>query len=148
MNLKSFIMRSELSLTSEPADENPDLHPEEVTEECEHYLCALRGRTHEMEFHFSCIAGEGQPTIQDALRYLGAVAAEFESCEDLADWAEEYDFDPGHIHTRNAYDAIGRLSRDLWRLVGDTLYDELRQGIEIEQAVDMAWASFDRSRSN
>lgn len=147
MNLNSFIKRSDLTLVSEPADNNPDLHPEEVPDDAEHYLCALRGRTHEMEFHFTCMPGEGPPELPDALRYLGAVAAEYESCDDLLEWAEEYDFDPGHMDTRTAFDAVGRLSRDLWRLVGDDLYDELRQGIEIEQAVNMAWAGFERSRS-
>ena len=148
MNLKNFIMRSELAVSSEPATENPDLHPEEVPGDCEHYLCALRGRTHEMEFHYTCSTGDGPPRIQDALRYLGAVAVEFESCDDMQEWAEEYDFDPGHIDTRAAYDAIARLSRNLWRLVGDDMYDELRQGIEIEQAVDMAWAGFESSRTH
>ena len=38
--------------------------------------------------------------------------------------------------------AIARLTRDLWRIVGDDMYDELRRGVEIEQAVDMAWAGF------
>ena len=41
-----------------------------------------------------------------------------------------------------ARSALGRLNRDLWRLVGDPMYEELRQGIAIEQAVDMAWGGF------
>ena len=146
MNLNSFITRGELALSLEPADANPDLHPEEIPDDAEHYLCALRGRTHEMEFHYTSTPAEGPPSLPDALRYLGAVATEFETCDDMLEWAEEYGFDPGHMDTRNAFDAVCRLSRDLWRLIGDNLYDELRQGIEIEQAVNMAWASFDRSR--
>lgn len=145
MNLNSFIMRSELSVSSQTATSNPDLHPEEIPGDCEHYLCALRGRTHEMEFHYTCATGEGPPNLADSLRYLGAVAVEFESCEDMDEWAEEYNFDPGHMDTRAAYDAIATLARNLWRLVGDDLYDELRQGIEIEQAVDIAWAGFEGS---
>lgn len=148
MNFNNFIMRGELSLRSEVADDNPDLHPEEIPEDCEHYLCALRGRTHEMEFHFTSAPGEGPPDIQDALRYLGAVAVEFESCDDMFEWAHEYDLDPGHVETRNAYEAIGRLTRDLWRLVGDAMYDELRRDVEIEQAVDIAWSAFDRWHSS
>ena len=146
MDMGSFIRRSGLSLASEPADENPDLHPEEIPEACEHYLCALRGRTHEMSFHFTSPPGEGAPHIHDALRYLGAVAVEYESCDDMEEWADEYGFEPGHIDTRAAYEAIGRLTRDLWRLIGDDMYDELRRDIEIEQAVDVAWAGYVRSR--
>ena len=146
MNLSSLIARGELSLTSEAADDNPDLHPDEIPEECEHYLCAMRGRTHEIEFHYTCGTGEGPPKVQDALRYLGSVAVEFESCDDMLDWASEYDLDPGDVHTREAYEAIARMTRELWRLVGDDMYDELRRGIEIEQAVDIAWSAFDRYR--
>ncbi len=145
MDIKNFIARAQLSLACEPASDNPDLHPEEVPESCDHFKCALRGRTHEMEFHFTSPPNEGPPRIEDAARYLGAVAAEYESCDDMLDWADEYGFDPGHIDTRNAYDSIARLTRDLWRLVGDELYDELRRGVEIEQAVDMAWAGFESS---
>ncbi len=147
MNLNSFITRGELAIGSKRADANPDLHPDEIPDDADHYLCSLRGRTHEMEFHYTSTPGEGPPSLPDALRYLGAVAAEFESCDDILEWADEYGFDPGHMDTRSAFDAVCRLSRDLWRLVGDAMYDELRQGVEIEQAVNMAWASFDRSRS-
>ena len=99
-----------------------------------------------MSFHFTCLPGEGPPEIRETLRYLGAVAVEYESCDDMTEWADEYGFDPGHMHTRAAYDAIGRLTRDLWRLIGDDMYDELRRGIEIEQAVDAAWAGYVRMR--
>jgi hypothetical protein len=30
-------------------------------------------------------------------------------------------------------------------MIGDDLYDELRRDVEIEQAVDMAWAGFESS---
>ena len=60
----------------------------------------------------------------------------------MLEWATEYGFDPGNIDTRNAFDAIARLTRDLWRMTGDDMYHELRRGVEIEQAVDMAWAGF------
>ena len=81
----------------------------------------------------------GPPVIEDTVRYLGAVAAEYEECDDVTEWAYEYGFDPGHLDTREAFNALDRLNRDLWRLVGDPMYEELRQGIAIEQAVDMAW---------
>jgi hypothetical protein len=145
MDIQHFISRAQLSLTSEPADTNPDLHPDEVPEGCDHYTCALRGRTLGMTFHFTCPRGEGPPLIKDTVRYLGAVAAEFEGCDDLTDWADEYGFDAGHMDTRGAYDAIARLTRDLWQMIGDDLYDELRRDVEIEQAVDMAWAGFESS---
>ncbi len=147
MDVQDYIARSQLFLTSEEADSNPDLHQVELPETCDHFKCTLRGRTHEMEFHFSCPTNEGPPQIEDAVRYLGAVAAEFEGCDDIIEWANEYGFDPGHIDTRNAFDALARLTRDLWRLVGDTMYEELREGIAIEQAVDMAWAGFEGPRS-
>ena len=142
MDIDNFITRAQLSLDCEPSDENTDLHPEEIPEDCDHFKCALRGRTHEMEFYFTCPPGGGPPRIQDATRYLGAAAAEYEGCDDMLEWADEYGFDPGHMHTRGAFDAIARLTRDLWRIVGDDMYDELRRGVEIEQAVDMAWAGF------
>lgn len=145
MDIDNFITRAQLSLACEPSSENPDLHPDEVPEECDHFKCTLRGRTHEMEFHFTCPVNGGPPRIEDATRYLGAVAAEYESCDDILDWADEYGFDPGHMDTRGAYDAIARLTRDLWRIVGDDMYDELRRDVEIEQAVDMAWAGFETS---
>ena len=142
MDVENFIRRAQLTLVSENASENPDLHRAEVPEGCDHYKCTLRGRTHEMYFHFSCPSGEGPPAIEDTVRYLGAVAAEYEECDDVLEWADEYGFDSGHIDTRNAFDALARLNRDLWRLVGDPMYDELRMGIAIEQAVDMAWGGF------
>lgn len=142
MDVENFIRRAQLTLVSENASENPDLHRAEVPEGCDHYKCTLRGRTHEMDFHFSCPSGEGPPAIEDTVRYLGAVAAEYEECDDVLEWADEYGFDPRHIDTRNAFDALARLNRDLWRLVGDPMYDELRMGIAIEQAVDMAWGGF------
>lgn len=147
MDVDNFIRRAQLSLASENAAENPDLHRAEVPDGCDHFKCTLRGRTHEMEFYFSCPAGEGPPTIEDTVRYLGAVAAEYEECDDVTDWADEYGFDAGHLDTRNAFDALARLTRDLWRLVGDPMYDELRQGIAIEQAVDMAWGGFEMGRN-
>ncbi len=145
MNVNTLIMRAGLSLSSEPADENPDIHPEEMPEECDHYLCALRGWSREMTFHMTTGCGEGPPDALEALRYLGAVALEFESCDDLTEWADEFGFDPEHIHTRDAFDAVCRLTRDLWRLIGDDMYDELRSSVEIEQAVDLAWAGYIRS---
>jgi len=148
MDIDSFITRAQLTLTSEPSADNPDLHLDEVPEDCDHFKCALRGRTHEMEFYFTCPPNEGPPRIQDATRYLGAVAAEYESCDDILDWANQYGFDPGHMDTRSAFDAIARLTRDLWRMVGDDMYDELRHAVEIEQAVDMAWAGFESSGRN
>ena len=143
MDISNFISRAQLSLGSQAATSNPDLHRAEVPDVCDHFECTLRGRTHEMNFHFSCPLGEGPPAIEDAIRYLGAVAAEYEECDDMKEWAEEYGFDPGHIDTRNAFEALARLTRDLWRLVGDQMYDELRHGIAIEQAVDMAWGGFE-----
>ena len=91
--------------------------------------------------------GEGPPTIDDTIRYLGAVAAEYEEFDDITDWANEYGFNAKHLDTRNAFDSLARLTRELWRLVGDSLYDELREGIVIEQAVDMAWSSFESSQN-
>jgi hypothetical protein len=148
MDIENFINQANLSMTSEPSTDNPDLHPNEVPLECDHFKCTLRGRTHEMEFHFSCPVNEGPPLIEDTVRYLGAVAAEYEGCEDMVDWAEEYGFDSGHIDTRGAYDAIARLTRDLWRMLGDNMFDELRGGVEIEQAVDIAWAGFENGGRN
>ena len=146
MNMNTLIRRAGLSLSSEAADQNPDIHPEEVPEDCEHYLCALRGWTQEITFHYTTIIGDGPPDAPSALRYLGAVAVEYESCEDMVEWADEYGFDPDHVHTEEAFEAVGRLSRDLWRLIGTDLYDELRRGVEIEQAVDVAWAGYVRSQ--
>jgi len=142
MDIDNFIARAQLSLTCEPSEQNTDLHRAEIPEDCDHFKCALRGRTHEMEFYFTCPRDGGPPRIEDAIRYLGAVAAEFEGCDDMLEWATEYGFDPGNIDTRNAFDAIARLTRDLWRMTGDDMYHELRRGVEIEQAVDMAWAGF------
>jgi len=147
MDIQNYIARAHLSLSSETASDNPDLHRAEVPEACDHFKCTLRGRTHAMDFHFSCPVGEGPPRIEDTVRYLGAVAAEYEECDDVLEWADEYGFDPGHLDTRNAFDALARLTRDLWRLVGDPMYDELHQGIAIEQAVDMAWGGFEISRN-
>ncbi|RZO39048.1 MAG: hypothetical protein EVA87_02390 [Rhodospirillaceae bacterium] len=147
MDIENFISRAHLSLTSENANGNPDLHRAEMPDACDHFKCTLRGRTHEMDFYFSCPTGEGPPVIEDTVRYLGAVAAEYEECDDVTEWAYEYGFDPGHLDTREAFNALGRLNRDLWRLVGDPMYEELRQGIAIEQAVDMAWGSYETSRN-
>jgi hypothetical protein len=147
MDVENYVARAKLSLDSGSADDNPDLHRAEVPDTCDHYKCSLRGRTHEMEFHFTCPIGEGPPTIEDTIRYLGAVAAEYEEFDDVTEWADEYGFDPGHLDTRNAFDALARLTRDLWRLVGDPLYEELRQGIAIEQVIDMAWGGFEGSRN-
>ncbi|MEE2995596.1 MAG: hypothetical protein VX700_00475 [Pseudomonadota bacterium] len=147
MDVENYVARAQLSLNSGSADDNPDLHRTEVPDACDHYKCTLRGRTHEMEFHFTCPIGEGPPAIEDTLRYLGAVAAEYEEFDDVTEWADEYGFDPGHLDTRYAFDALARLTRDLWRLLGDPLYEELRQGIAIEQAIDMAWSGFEGSRN-
>jgi hypothetical protein len=146
MNVNTLIRRAGLSLSSEPANENPDIHPEEMPEDCEHFLCALRGRDREMTFHMSTVSGEGPPDAQEALRYLGAVTIEFEACEDVTEWADEFGFDPEHVHTSDAFEAVCRLSRDLWLLIGDDMYEELRRGMEIEQAVDIAWAGYVRSQ--
>jgi len=99
-----------------------------------------------MEFYFTCLHGETPPELKDAIRYLGAVASEYEDSDGIVEWANEYGFDPGHIDTRNAFQAIARITRDIWRLVGDTLYEELRDAMEIEQAVEMAWVGFDPTR--
>ena len=147
MDVESYVSRAHLSLNSVATEENPDLHRAEVPEACDHYKCTLRGRTHEMEFHFSCPTGEGPPRIEDTIRYLGAVAAEYEEFEDITEWADEYGFNARHLDTRDAFDALARLTRDLWRLVGDPLYEELRQGIAIEQAVDMAWNGYEGSQN-
>ncbi len=144
MDIEGFISRAQLRLSSEPVDGNPDLYRADVPSDGEHYACTVRGRTHEMTFHFTCPPGDGPPEIEDAVRYLGAVAAEYEDCDDILEWADEFGLDPGHLDTRDAYDALGRITRDLWRLVGDEMYDELRYGMEIEQAIDMAWAGFGR----
>ncbi|PPR12024.1 MAG: hypothetical protein CFH41_00057 [Alphaproteobacteria bacterium MarineAlpha11_Bin1] len=147
MDIESYVSRAHLSLNSLATADNPDLHRAEIPESCDHYRCNLRGRTHEMEFYFSCPMGEGPPTIDDTIRYLGAVAAEYEEFDDITDWANEYGFNAKHLDTRNAFDSLARLTRELWRLVGDSLYDELREGIVIEQAVDMAWSSFESSQN-
>jgi len=146
MDMDSFISVVGLSLSAEPAQGNPDLHPDEIPDDGEHYLCTLRGRTHEMSFHMTCVSGEGPPEAEDALRYLGSIAVEYEAFEDIEEWAEEFEFDPARPETRAAFEAMGRMTRDLWRLVGDDRYDSLRRDIEIEQAVDMAWAGFVRGR--
>lgn len=147
MDVKNFISRAQISLEYTPADANPDLHQTQIPDEWKHYKCTLRGRTHEMDFHFTCPHGEGPPEIENTIRYLGAVASEYESCDDITDWANEYGFDSGHIDTRDAFETIARITRDIWRVVGDSLYEELRDGVEIEQAVDMAWEEFDRTGS-
>lgn len=147
MDMQRFIRRAGLSLSCEPAAENPDLHPDDIPDSCEHFLCALRGRTHEMSFYFTSLADEGAPDIEDALRYLGSVAVEYESCDDLEDWADEHELDGTDPDTKGAYEGMARLTRDLWRVVGDDLYDDLRKEVEIEQAVDMALAGFVRTRS-
>ncbi len=148
MNVNTLIRRAGLSLSSEPADTNPDVHPEEIPEDCEHYLCALRSWNREISFHMSTVSGEGPPDTQDALRYLGAIVLEFEACEDAVEWADEFGFDPEHVHTLDAFEALCRMSRDLWVLIGDGMYEELRRGIEIEQAVDIAWAGYVRSQGS
>ncbi len=146
MNLNRFISRGELSMSSEIADANPDLHPNEIPDDAEHFLCSLRGRTHEMEFHYTSTLGEVSPAFPTRCAIWAPSRPNSRSCDDIFEWADEYGFDAGHMDTRSAFDAVCRLTRDLWRLLGDGMYDELRQGIEIEQAVDMAWANFDRSR--
>ena len=146
MDIESFISRAKISMEYERSEDNPDLHQSHIPDNCDHYKCILRGRTHEMEFHFTCLHGEDPPELKDAIRYLGSVASEYEDSDGIAEWANEYGFDLGHIDTRDAFQAIARITRDVWRLVGDKLYEELRDAIEIEQAVEMAWVGFDPTR--
>lgn len=146
MIIDTLIREAGLSVSAEPAEDNPDIHPEEVPEECEHYHCALRGWTKQIEFHYTTILGDGPPDTGSALRYLGAVAVEYESCDDLQEWAEEYGFDPENMHTREAFDAVRRLSSELWQMIGTDRYEALRKDVEIEQAIDMAWAGYVRSQ--
>ena len=144
MDIENFISRAHLSLTSENANGNPDLHRAEIRTRATISNALYAGAL--MRWIFISVARPAKvpPVIEDTVRYLGAVAAEYEECDDVTEWAYEYGFDPGHLDTREAFNALGRLNRDLWRLVGDPMYEELRQGIAIEQAVDMAWGSYDK----
>lgn len=140
MDMQSFIVRTGIRFSYELAKGNPGVRHRNATESHDHFLCSLRGRMHEMTFHFSAPSDSGPPQAEDALRYLGALAAEYEDCEDIEEWAKEHDLHPSDAETRDAYEAVARLARDLWQLVGADLYAELLKEIEIEQAVDMTLA--------
>lgn len=137
MDMQSFIGRTGVQFSYELAKGTPGVRQRDLPEGHDHFLCSLRGRMHEMTFHFSAPSGGGPPRAEDALRYLGAIAAEYEDCEDINEWASEHELHPHDTETRDAYDAVTRLARDLWQLIGADLYDELLKEIEIEQAVDM-----------
>lgn len=140
MDMQGFIGRTGIRFSYELAKGTPGVRHRNASENHDHFLCSLRGRMHEMTFHFSAPSGSGPPQAEDALRYLGALAAEYEDCEDIDEWAREHDLDPRDAETRDAYEAVARLARDLWQLVGADLYAELLKEIEIEQAVDMTLA--------
>ena len=113
---RNFISRAHLSLTSENANGNPDLHRAEMPDACDHFNALYAGALMRWIL-FQLPDRRRSPVIEDTVRGLGAVAAEYE-CDDVTEWAHST-ARPGHLDTREVLNALGRLNRDLWHLVGD-----------------------------
>ncbi len=139
MDMKDFIDRAGLLFDCNATEEDPD-EPMESQPDYGSFSCTFRSRTHEIAFRVAVPLQEGRPGPEDAMRFLGNAAVEYEACDDAAGWAEERGLDPDDEEVLEAFDDLGQLSRDLWQLLGQGLYHELCREIEIETAVDMVMA--------
>ena len=137
MDMNDFLDRSGLSFQCESAQGKYRLRPDDMPSHYDYFACTFRREMQEMPFRLGYEKNRGFPSAEDAMRYLGWAAVEYESCDDYLDWAEENFLDPNDDGTDRAFTEIRLLSQGLSQLLSPALYGELCREIEIEMAVEI-----------
>jgi hypothetical protein len=117
MNIQSFITRNAIRMTSEWADENPNMA--DMPAGSSHYKCTFRKGSKQMTVYFSqgpAICRE--PTAKDVLDCLASDAtADLTSFEDFC---SEFGYDVDSRRAERTFNAIKRQTEKLQRFLNGT----------------------------
>lgn len=95
-----------------------------------------------------CRADLTAATAQPDMMLAALLAAQiFHECDDVLEWSEIYELDPGD---NNVWNEFREFDAACWRfraLLGEDLYQDLMTGMAIGQAIGAAAASFQRHNS-
>jgi hypothetical protein len=121
--LARFIIKNNLSMTSERTDQNPHMDSQNM----DHWRCVLRRGKSSVVVYFSKGYGyHGQePTLDEVLDCMASDASGYDNAQSFEDWCSEYGFDTDSRKAERTYKTIQRQSGRLKELLGQESFDEL-----------------------
>lgn len=129
-NIRSFIKKYGISITSEWSDENPNMHE---WRDANHYKVKLvrqptKNDPHRRQFttYFSMgYSHTDEPKAEDVLDCLAMDTSSYENARDFEEWAAEFGYDTDSRRAERTYNVIGKQAKQLKRFLSEELYEEL-----------------------
>lgn len=126
--LKDFISEHQIEMTKQRVEHRPDGHMDDKG--MRHWLCTIkqvgRGNPAVMTLFFSQGSAHTKPpTVEDVLDCIAADCSGALNARGFEDWASEYGYDPDSRKAEDTYRACQIQLRDIERLLGAKLVQEL-----------------------
>ncbi len=102
------------------------------------YRCTISNGRYEMVRTMTMKQGSGPPNLGGLLLYHAEQVQQIYDCDDMLDWAEDYELDLGDYKTRDRFTDLVKDQDDLRRLLGDDGFHKMMGGLEIHQAIGNA----------
>jgi hypothetical protein len=133
ISIRRFIAQQHIRMTSDWADENPNMDHDDWHAQASHFKCVLTANRRRLTVYFSQGAAiSGEPTVETVLDCLASDADTVENAASFEDWADELGYDPDSRRAFHTYQATTRQTAGLRRLLGDTAFEQLLYRVERE----------------
>lgn len=102
------------------------------------YRCELKSKHHTMIRTITMAEGYGAPVLGNLLYYYATEIQHYDDCDDILEWADDMDINPGDDLSLRKWEQLGKDHKDLRLLLGEQNYQSMMAALAISQAIDSA----------
>jgi hypothetical protein len=121
--MQDFITGAGITMTSKPADNNPNM---DNSAAMHHWRCTLKAGRSRWTVPFSMgSALLHEPTSAEVLDCLASDASGYENAHSFEDWCSDYGYDTDSRKAERTYRVLGQQAHKLKKLLGGSAYETL-----------------------